>query len=168
MLRCKNRVRLTIAGDGELRRHYEHLAASLTQQGRVRFVGRVPFQEMRELYRTSHVFLFTSLRDRFGTIVLEAMAQGLVVVSLDHCGVRSLIPSNSAIKIPLTDPDDSADAMAATLDRLASDDAYRLSVAAQAREFAAGQAWSDLAGRFVGHYRNAIESYDARHANRDL
>ena len=168
MLRCKQRVRLTIAGDGDLRAYYEHLGVALMQQGRVRFVGRVAFEQMCSLYQTSHVFLFTSLRDRFGTIVLEAMAQGLVVVALDHCGVRSLVPNDAAVKIPLTDPDQSADALAAALDRLAGDDAYRLSVAHQASRFAAGQAWSDLAGQFVGHYNRAIERYKRRHANRDL
>src|SRR5690606_4082856 len=99
-------VRLTIAGEGPLRRAYERRAEALGMtDGRVRFLGFVPRADlMSDLFANSDAFLFTSLQDSFGSVVLEAMAAGLPVIGPDHQGIGTLIPGHAAIKVPVTSP----------------------------------------------------------------
>jgi len=88
-------VRLWIAGDGEMRGSWEEYAKALHLEDRVEFLGRVPWDAMSSLYQNADAFLFTSLRDSFGTQVLEAMGHGLPVLTLDHQGVGTFIPANA-------------------------------------------------------------------------
>jgi glycosyltransferase involved in cell wall biosynthesis len=48
--------------------------------GRVRFVGALPVDQVRAAYEASHVFLFPSRVDVFGLALVEAMASGLATV----------------------------------------------------------------------------------------
>jgi len=64
-------VRLWIAGDGEMRGSWEEYAKALHLESRVEFLGRVPWDAMSSLYQNADAFLFTSLRDSFGTQVLK-------------------------------------------------------------------------------------------------
>lgn len=145
-------VVLTVAGDGPARAEYEATARQLGVAGRVRFIGRVPWAVMSRLYDESDVFLFTSLRDRFGTILLEAMGRGLPVLALDCCGVRSLLPDHAAIKIPLTTVAGTVDALSGSLRALASDERQRLLVADAALRFARAHGWDDVVRQFEGAY----------------
>lgn len=160
--RAAGEVSLTVAGDGPARAEYEATARQLGIEGRVRFIGRVPWTEMPRVYDECDVFLFTSLRDRFGTILLEAMGRGLPVVALDCCGVRSLVPDNAAIKIPLTTVSGTVDALAESLRALASDERRRLSVANAALQFARDHGWDDVVRQFERAYERALGGSRAR------
>src|SRR3546814_19393658 len=70
---------------------------------RARFLGRLTRSEMLRLVASSDVLLSTSLQDSFGSVVLEAMAAGVPVLTIDHQGVGTRIPGNAAIKVPPTD-----------------------------------------------------------------
>jgi glycosyltransferase involved in cell wall biosynthesis len=63
--------------------------------------GRIPWEEVREQYTKHDGFLFTSLRDSCAPQLLEAMATGLPVITLDIHGARDLVPDNAGIKIPV-------------------------------------------------------------------
>ena len=74
-------VRLRIAGEGPLRAAYERQAAALGLSDKVHFLGLVPRAALlRDFFATSDAFLFTSLQDSFGSVVIEAMAAGLPVL----------------------------------------------------------------------------------------
>jgi glycosyltransferase involved in cell wall biosynthesis len=61
--------------------------------------GRIPWEDVREEYTKHDVFLFTSLRDSCAPQLLEAMATGLPVITLDIHGARDLVPNDAGIKI---------------------------------------------------------------------
>jgi glycosyltransferase involved in cell wall biosynthesis len=80
LARLPNSVSLTIVGDGPHRRDLEALARRLHVSDRCQFLGRRPHDEVEAIYHGAGVFVFPSLRDSGGAVVLEAMAHGLPCV----------------------------------------------------------------------------------------
>ena len=52
----------------------------------VAYLGQVPRDEVHRQYRTADVFVFPTLSDGFGLVMLEAMAWGVPVVCTPNCG----------------------------------------------------------------------------------
>jgi glycosyltransferase involved in cell wall biosynthesis len=78
--RLPKSVELTLAGEGPYRAELEALAEELGVAGRCHFLGRVGHDELTAVYQTSGVFVFPSVRESGGMVVLEAMAHGLPCV----------------------------------------------------------------------------------------
>ena len=145
-------VRLWIAGDGEMRGSWEEFAKALHLQSSVEFLGRVPWDAMSSLYQNADAFLFTSLRDSFGTQVLEAMGHGLPVLTLDHQGVGTLIPADAAIKIPVTTPRETVTGIAEGIRWLARNPEARERLGEAGRAYAETQTWEKRAEWMSGLY----------------
>ncbi len=75
-------VALKIAGVGSQSAHLQRAAAG---DPRIQFLGRVPDQELRSLYRRAGLLVFPQVED-FGIVPLEAQACGLPVVARDQGG----------------------------------------------------------------------------------
>lgn len=70
-------VHLTIVGDGPERQPLEQLVGQLNLTERVNFVGHRPHAEVARFYAHGGVFVFPSVRESGGGVVLEAMSHGL-------------------------------------------------------------------------------------------
>ena len=57
----------------------------------VRFAGPVGPEKLRDLYHESDVFVFPSLADGFGLVILEALACGLPVIATDSTGAPDVL-----------------------------------------------------------------------------
>lgn len=57
----------------------------------VNFMGRVPFDELLNQLQTSHVFIFPTMGEGFGLVLLEAMAAGLPVITTSNCGGADIV-----------------------------------------------------------------------------
>ncbi|MBK9264769.1 MAG: glycosyltransferase family 4 protein [Polyangiaceae bacterium] len=70
-------ARLDIVGGGDARADIEARAERLghIRSGAIRFLGRVPYGELRECYRRTDVFAMPSCGEGFGLVYLEAMAE---------------------------------------------------------------------------------------------
>lgn len=88
---------LTLAGEGPLQQSIRHLCDELGIRDKVRFTGKVAKEQVIELMENSDVFLHHSVTAENGdqegipTVLMEAMAMGLVVVSTFHSGIPELI-----------------------------------------------------------------------------
>ena len=152
-------VELWVAGDGLLAREWREEAQRLGLGERVRFLGRLPWSEMKEIFEKAHAFLFTSLRDSFGSVVLEAMAYGLPVVALDHQGVGTFLPPEAAIKVPVREPRDTIGGLAEAIERLAEDEGLRLSMSQAAWRFAQEERWDRRAERMLSLYEEVLDAH---------
>lgn len=92
-------LRLHIAGDGpELPRDRVWVDANSLSEV-ITFSGKRSHVEMAEEFADADLFVFPSIRDTSGAIVLEAMACGLPVVCLDHQGGRLMVGENAGIRV---------------------------------------------------------------------
>lgn len=60
-------------------------------QKHVTFVGRIPFTKMKEEYDKANVFLMPSIRETTGSVLLEAMSNGLPIIAMDRFGSGILL-----------------------------------------------------------------------------
>ena len=65
---------LTIIGEGAEREWLQRLANELSLSGSVRWIPRIAYNELSSQYETHDLFLFPSLRESGGTVVLEALS----------------------------------------------------------------------------------------------
>lgn len=139
-------VDFTVVGRGPYETELRHLSESLGEHGQVNWISQIPQQELFALYRTMHCFLFPSLHDSSGNVVLEAQANGLPVVCLAVGGPATLVREESAIVVPIDGDEASVvNELAAALQTLFENEERRLSMAKAAISHAASFIWSDRA-----------------------
>jgi glycosyltransferase involved in cell wall biosynthesis len=109
-------VTLQVAGEGPKRSEWEADARKLGLGEAVTFLGAVPPAKMAELYDQADVFVFTSLQDAFGSVVMESLTRALPAIVLNHQGCATVVPDDAAIKIPVTTPRETVAALAAAID----------------------------------------------------
>ena len=153
------KIRLTCAGDGPLRQAWTDRARELGLAERVEFLGMVPWTRMSELFLSHDVFLFPSLRDSQGTVILEAMARGLPLIALDHQGVAKVLPDNAGIKVPVTDPAATIDGLAKAMRRLADEPELRRTMGQAASACAAGQTWDKKVVQMNRWYEEVVRAH---------
>ncbi|MEM8560487.1 MAG: glycosyltransferase [Bacteroidota bacterium] len=88
---------LTVIGDGPDADRFADLP-------RCDFRGSLSYDEALAAYADADVFAFSSLRDTSGNVVLEAFANGVPVVALDHQGARDMVTADCGVKVPVTIP----------------------------------------------------------------
>jgi len=145
-------VRCTILGDGPQGRYLPQWIESLGLGDRVEWKGQVPWQDAMAAYRDYDVFLFTSLRETEGVQLLEAMAGGACVVTLDHQGPAMAVPLSGGIKVPVTSPSETVARLAQALEQLARDPDRVRTLSLGAMEWAGRNTWAKKAAQAVALY----------------
>ena len=101
--------------------------------GRVRFLGRLPREEIDTYYREADVFVFPSYREPGGNVAFEAMSFGLPLIVCDRGGPGNVVDDSCGIKLPAVSPDQLARDVAGAVRELAADPGRRLALGAGAR-----------------------------------
>lgn len=92
--------RLEILGDGPSSPAWRRLARRLNVSPNCHWYGQLPRDRALEMMKACHVFVITSLDELTSTVAVEAIALGLPIVCVDHCGFADLVTSRCGIKIP--------------------------------------------------------------------
>lgn len=82
---------LWVVGDGPYRESMERELAGAGVLGTVRFWGFKYGEELRNVYGSSDVFVFPSITDTLGQVVMEAQAAGLPVVVSNVGGPKEVV-----------------------------------------------------------------------------
>ena len=140
---------LLIAGEGPADGSLRAQAARLGLKDRVRFLGYFDRGgELQDCYSAADVFVFSSLTETQGLVLLEAMAQGVPVVAIPRMGTIDILgPGKGCRHAPL----DLAGFARVVRDVLADRNALR-ALGLEAREYARSWASSNMARRLAALY----------------
>ena len=97
-------MRLRVIGEGKERARLEALAAELGLASRVEFLGAMPREAVLRAYDQADGFLYPSLHDSGGQVVLEAMAAGLPVLTLRSGGPHVFVDDSCGWKVSVNQP----------------------------------------------------------------
>jgi glycosyltransferase involved in cell wall biosynthesis len=97
---------------------------------------------MTSLFQSCDGFVFTSLRDSFGSVILEAMSNGLPVIALNHQGVRAFVPDDASIKVSVVSPEQVIHDLACAFETFVENPERRPEMSRAALAFAEGQTWT--------------------------
>jgi glycosyltransferase involved in cell wall biosynthesis len=124
--------------------------------GRVVVHGPLDRNEVARMYRAAQVFVLASRREPYGTVYGEAMAAGLPVVGWSAGNLPNL--ADDGREGLIVAPGDIA-ALAAALERLASDDALRRTMAEAALVRSQKlPTWDQTASRFFALLRELVDA----------
>jgi glycosyltransferase involved in cell wall biosynthesis len=119
---------------------------------RIRVAGYVSTEELENLYARAAIFAFPSLDEGFGIPVLEAMANGVPVITSN----RSALPEVAGDAAVLVDPLD-ADAISAALSDLIANPERRASLSQAGRARAALFPWRRALDETYAVYRALVD-----------
>lgn len=108
-----------------------------------RHTPHVPHKDLPSFFREADVFVFPSLVEGMGLVVLEAMACGVPVITTTHGPGDIVRDSLDGFFVPIRDPD----AIANRLDQLYRDPSLREQMGLNAREQALRLSWQAYAQR---------------------
>jgi glycosyltransferase involved in cell wall biosynthesis len=92
--------KLTIVGDGPCSARWRRLAETKRVSDRCEWLGEVARETVLRRMQTVHVLVITSVYDLTGSVVVEALANGLPIICPDHCGFKDAITPECGIKVP--------------------------------------------------------------------
>jgi 1,2-diacylglycerol 3-alpha-glucosyltransferase len=137
--RLRPDVRLLIAGEGPAEDSLRAQAARLGLEESVRFLGYFDRGgELQDCYSAADVFVFASLTETQGLVLLEAMAQGVPVVAIPRMGTIDILgPGLGCRHAPLD-----RQGFAQVVHQLLADPAACKVLGVEAREYA--ESWSSM------------------------
>jgi len=151
------RLHLLLAGGGP---EEDELRARLGEHAT--FLGWLAGEDLARAYASADVFLFCSVTDTFGQVVLEAGASGLPVVAVAEGGPASLVENRHTGLLCQAD----ADHIAGALLQLAASPLLRRHLGSSAARAARARSWDRAMGQLASGYRRALATPAPRAATR--
>lgn len=124
--------RLDVVGDGP---DFAQMRQKISDCGLTDIVflhGKVPFTDVNNFIGQADIFLFTSVQDTSGNVVLEAMCKGKPVVALHHQGVKEMLANGGGILVEITDYLGTVESFVTAIEKLASSKEERLRIGVEA------------------------------------
>jgi phosphatidylinositol alpha 1,6-mannosyltransferase len=142
-------VRFALAGHGP----DEERCRATAPPGTV-FMGRLTGRALSEFYASGDIFIFPSITETFGNVVLEAMSSRLALVAPDIGATTELATTETSLQFRAQD----AASLAATVETLVNDPALRKRISDAAFAVAATRTWDAVFDRLVADYREALKA----------
>ncbi len=133
--------------------HLRHRTGELGLTTSVDFPGHLPSEQLFGLYRDATVFVFPTLQESQGKVLIEAMAFGLPVIASRIGPISDVVrlDEGSAVLVDPSDPE----AIARETVRLLGDASLRTAMSATAKKLAHSRfSWSRVA-------QDMLEAYEA-------
>ncbi len=137
---------LVVAGGGPYLKYYQAKTRNAI------FLGHLNTKELAQVYASSDLFVFPSVTETFGNVILEAMASGLPPIVANSFGASELISNfeNGILATP-----NSAEDLARAIELLLDDDTLRRKIAQNAYEFALSYSWENILNIYNNYLLNS-------------
>lgn len=149
----EERAVLLLVGEGDERMHLSCLARDLGIQARVIFAGPCPQEETHIYYEGADLFLFPSLSEAQGLVVLESMACGTPVVARPSLAIEEFLEDGRGGLLTGDDLESFADKALLLL----KDQGLRHSLSFQAREMASRFSARACSAKMLGFYEELVQ-----------
>lgn len=153
--RTKN-IELSIIGSGPMDSNLRLLIEKLQLKDTVRILGRLDRKELLEVYRDHDIFVFPSLQDSGGFVILEAMVAKLPVICLDLGGPAQMVTNETGVRIPAKRPTQVVAELADAIIRIAQDRDLRTSLGEAGRKRVQDSYRWDVQGDFLNGLYNTL------------
>jgi glycosyltransferase involved in cell wall biosynthesis len=148
-----NGVRLSLVGDGPLRRQLEEFCTQQSIHG-VEFLGQLPHRDALKHIANSDVFILTSVEEGMPSVIIEALALGKPVIATAVGGIPEVVKDGvNGILVPPK----SAEHIAKALERLLSDSGLRRKLGRAAAESVKDYTWSKIAEKYERIYSISLK-----------
>lgn len=144
-------LRLHVVGSGDVS-SYQKIAENLGIMDLCVWHGAVSHKEVQQIMRQSDLFLFTSVAEGTPHVVLEAIGNNLPVLCFDTCGQGDTINEKVGIKIPLTNPKQSAKDFARQIEYLYKNRDVLKQMSENCNERKHELSWDNKARQMIGLY----------------
>jgi glycosyltransferase involved in cell wall biosynthesis len=138
-------IEFTLVGDGPYGIELRRVAQEEGIEDSIDWIPHIPQAKLFDLYKSMHCFLFPSLHDSGGSVVLEAQAYGLPVICLDLGGPATLVRPETAWVVNTYGLDEDAVVLelAGALEHLLHNESLRFSMAEAAIAYAQNMNWTE-------------------------
>ena len=152
-------AKLVIVGDGPERLNLKKMVTDNNLEGKIILSDWIKRNDLLKKMSECDVFIFPSLRDGGGNVVVEAMASGKPVVCFDLAGPGFHIDENCGIKIKPENPEQAVKDMAEALEKLYFDKSLRTGLGKGAMEKAESEYSLDKLGdKLLAIYKKTFEN----------
>ncbi|THF61926.1 glycosyltransferase family 1 protein [Pseudothauera nasutitermitis] len=148
-------ARLLFVGDGPSR------AALQAQRPEFLYAGMRGGEDLAAHYASADLFLFPSLTETFGNVVIEALASGLPVVGFDYAAAASYVRDGENGWLA---PSGDEAAFLAAAERVAGDAALRAHMAARAPATVVDAGWDGVTRRLLAVLDDVVRAHERRGA----
>jgi glycosyltransferase involved in cell wall biosynthesis len=159
------RTTLLVIGEGTLRKGLENLASSLGIVSSIRFLGRLPNQDLPAYFQAADVFIGPSIVDEkgdtegLGIVFLEAAAAKLPIIGTGVGGSGEFLEEGvTGILVPQRD----SQALGGAICRLLADPEFRSRLGYSARQkVAEGFTWRQVAAQYSSLFAEVLRNFHA-------
>lgn len=149
---------LTIVGSGPEEQRFHALARELELGESIRFTGYLPNPKLLEEVSKARFFVMPSVREGFGIVYLEAMANRCVTIGTEGEGIADLIRSGyNGFLVPADDPQ----AIVSVIEECIRDPQRADAIARQGHDDAVGLTWERNARQYLDLFARLREKTDS-------
>lgn len=125
------------------------------QVSNIQFLGKVPHEEMKKVYTDADVFIFTSMIDTGGSVLLEAASAGLPIILSDING-KDIFGNDGALYLDYSSKKSAEDSIKEALEQI-SEIGLREMLSAKSIRIAEKNSWEEKARFMIEVYESLIE-----------
>ena len=157
-LKKYSNITLTVVGDGEQKDEFINAIKNKGLLETVNWKGTVPFEQVKEFYQNHDVFFFTSLRDSCPAQLIEAMAYGMPIVTLNLHGQAIIVNDETGYRTEVTTPQNTIIGLKNSILKLYNNPEEVAKMSNAAYEFALQQTWSNKIKNITNESYNVFSS----------